>query len=262
MTQSGVSQHIRKLETQIRQQLLIRHGKQFTLTEAGSRLYKEGRLVLQSFEDLEQYVKYDPAYEGQVSIMSPGSLGLKLYPHLLAMQKSYPKLNIDYRFAPNLSIEDAISSSKVDIGFMTDKTLCDEIVSQEIGKEALFLITPADVYQPNWQQLLQLGFIDHPDGAHHANLLLSVNFSAFHHCNQFIKKGFSNQINLILEPVSLGLGFTVLPAYAVEAFNKPELIKVHKLKIPVFETLYLCTHRGKPLANRMFSVIKETKKWL
>lgn len=42
MTQSGVSQHIRKLEEQLEQVLLNRHGKRFTLTEAGERLYREG----------------------------------------------------------------------------------------------------------------------------------------------------------------------------------------------------------------------------
>ncbi|HSP84641.1 MAG TPA: LysR family transcriptional regulator, partial [Psychrobacter sp.] len=35
MTQSGVSQHIRKLESQLGIDLLIRQGKQFSLTDAG-----------------------------------------------------------------------------------------------------------------------------------------------------------------------------------------------------------------------------------
>ena len=44
MTQSGISQHIRKLEAQLGQDLLIREGKQFTLTDAGQRLYVEGNI--------------------------------------------------------------------------------------------------------------------------------------------------------------------------------------------------------------------------
>jgi DNA-binding transcriptional LysR family regulator len=81
MTQSGVSQHVRKLEDQLGQPLLIRQGKGFTLTRAGSRLYKEGQAVILSLADLEKRVGSDPAYEGLVKVASPGSIGLKLYPH-------------------------------------------------------------------------------------------------------------------------------------------------------------------------------------
>ena len=46
MTQSGVSQHIHKLESLLEQPLLIRQGKHFSLTDAGERLYREGRELL------------------------------------------------------------------------------------------------------------------------------------------------------------------------------------------------------------------------
>ena len=46
MTQSGVSQHIHKLEAQLELALLIRQGKQFSLTDAGQRLYTEAQDIL------------------------------------------------------------------------------------------------------------------------------------------------------------------------------------------------------------------------
>ena len=262
MTQSGVSQHVRKLEEQVGLSLLVRQGKQFTLTDAGNRLYQEGRQIIQSLANLEQSVRSDPPYEGTVRVMSPGSVGLKLYPHLLALQHQHPKLKIDYRFAPNTDVEASIVEFDVDIGFMTNHSVKDELLCEEVAKEALFLVTPAEVVEPNWEQLLQLGFIDHPDGAHHTSLLLGANFPEFQHSSRFEKNGFSNQISLILEPVSIGLGFTVLPAYAVEAFQKPQLIRSHRLPNPVSETLYLCINRDQPLPNRVASVIGEAKKWL
>ena len=109
---------------------------------------------------------------------------------------------------------------------------------------------------------MTLGFIDHPDGRHHANLLLSANYPEFQHSNLFPKQGFSNQIGLILEPVSMGLGFTVLPAHAVEAFEKPEHINVHQLPNPVSETLYLCTFRNRALQARVTTVIAEARQRL
>ncbi|WP_372750377.1 LysR family transcriptional regulator, partial [Litorivivens sp.] len=101
MTQSGVSQHVRKLEQQLDVELLVRKGKQFSLSDAGERLYSEAREIIAALSDLEQCVGEDPPYEGEVRVMSPGSVGLKLYPQLLALQRKHPKLVIDYRFAPN-----------------------------------------------------------------------------------------------------------------------------------------------------------------
>ncbi|MFQ3189747.1 MAG: DNA-binding transcriptional LysR family regulator, partial [Paraglaciecola sp.] len=63
-------------------------------------------------------------------------------------------------------------------------------------------------------------------------------------------KGFSNQISLILDPVSRGFGFTVLPLFAVKAYLHQNLIKIHELKTSVSENLYLCVNRHSTVSNR------------
>lgn len=262
MTQSGVSQHIRKLEEQLGAELLLRQGKQFTLSGAGERLYEEAQGLLLALSNLELKVREDPPFEGSVRIMSPGSVGLKLYPHLLALQSKHPKLVIDYRFAPNQDVENAIVESTVDLGFMTSASMQAEVSCTPVAQESLLLVTPASVDEPDWRTLMTLGFIDHPDGSHHASLLLGANYPEFQHSKLFPQKGFSNQIGLILEPVSRGLGFTVLPAHAVEAFGKPERINTYRLANPVSETLYLCTRRNRELKQRVKTVIGEARRWL
>ena len=262
MTQSGVSQHISKLENQLDIDLLIRQGKQFLLTDAGQQLYQEAEDILQRLARLEQRIGEDPPYEGLVRLMSPGSVGLKLYPQLLTLQQQYPQLIIDYRFAPNADIERALAKHEIDIGFMTDISGDETVSCKPVAQEALMLITPATITETNWEALTQLGFIDHPDGAHHASMLLSANYTEFQHINDFDKKGFSNQISLILEPVSRGLGFTVLPAHAVAAYPNPQAIKSHYLPVPVSETLYLAVRSQSVLPNRMQTVIHEVQKWL
>jgi len=262
MTQSGVSQHIRKLEEQLGTELLVRRGKQFSLSGSGETLYKEGHSILFALSNLESTVGNDPAFEGEVSVMSPGSVGLKLYPHLLALQCEHPKLIIDYRFAPNKDVEKAIIESKIDIGLMTSKPNVADISCTHLAQEPLRLVTPAAITETGWDILMNLGFIDHPDGEHHANLLLGANYPEFHHSDMFPKKGFSNQVSLILEPVSMGLGFTVLPAYAVEAFAKSDQINVHSLSKSISETLYLCVNRHRPLQMKTKTVIAEAKRWL
>ncbi|WP_299492523.1 LysR family transcriptional regulator [uncultured Shewanella sp.] len=262
MTQSGVSQHVRKLEEQLQQNLLIRQGKQFTLTYAGESLYQSGRKILNDVFDIEQKISSDPDDAGEIRIMSPGSVGLKLYPRVLELQQTSPKLVMDYRFAPNATIEAAIINFEADIGLMTSLTDAVEVNAIAIGNEALVLVTPSTVLIPDWEVLFKLGFIDHPDGEHHVNQLLGANFSAFQGYDSLIKKGFSNQIHLILKPVSMGLGFTVLPYFAVDDFINTHLIKVHQLPKPVKEVIYLCHHKNRPLLNRMKKLVAHVKSWM
>ncbi|MAZ86935.1 MAG: LysR family transcriptional regulator [Cellvibrionaceae bacterium] len=262
MTQSGVSQQIRKLESHFGAPLLIREGKQFSLTDAGSRLYREGRQLLNAMTELEQNVSSDPTHAGLVRIASPGSVGLKLYSQLLQFQVQHPELVIDFRFAPNADVASLLVEHKIDLGFMTDVSNSVDLSVEPIAEEPLQLITPAAITDVRWESLSQLGFVDHPDGFHHAQRLLSKNYPEFQHASQFEAAGFSNQIHLILEPVSLGLGFTVLPSYAVEAFPKPESIRVHRLGNPVKETVFMGRYRHKPLSNRVATVAEVAKSFL
>ena len=259
MTQSGVSQHIKKLEQQVDCPLLERHGKQFTLTVQGQNLYQQGSQLLKEWQFLAQQLKDDSPYSGLVKVQSPGSCGLQFYNQLLALQVEHKDLIIDYRFAPNTSVEQAVANHSADIGFLTQAPTLSEVTSHKISQEALLLVTPAQIKNPTWQTLCELGFIGHPDAKHHAQLLLSENYPEFEHVDQIKCTGFSNQISLILEPVSLGLGFTVLPAHAVSAFSKPTLIKTHHLANPINENIYVCYHRNRPLAKRMHSVIEAIK---
>ncbi|CAH1044696.1 LysR substrate-binding domain-containing protein [Halomonas sp. TD01] len=145
---------------------------------------------------------------------------------------------------------------------MTSKSTLAEVSCTSVAAESLLLVTPETVKDPDWETLMALSFIDHTDGCHHANLLLGENYPEFQHSHQFPKKGYSNQIGLMLEPVSIGLGFTVLPAHAVEAFHKPEHIKARQLPNPVSETLYLCSRRHRGCQKRMETVITEARRWL
>jgi DNA-binding transcriptional LysR family regulator len=251
MTQSGVSQHIKKLEKQLDSQLLIREGKSFSLTNTGQQFHQKCLELLRSTEELEALIKQDDAYTGRVQIATPGSIGLALYPHLLTLQQKYPALAIDYMFAPNKNIEQDLIDNQLDLGVITELTNTSNLFGEKIAEEPLVLVTPSRIKSVNWQTLIELGFISHPDAAHHGRQLLSKNFPAFEHVEQFHHKGFSNQISLILEPVSRGLGFTVLPLYAAKAYQPQKSIKIHKLKIPVTENLYLCVNRRSILSNRI-----------
>jgi DNA-binding transcriptional LysR family regulator len=256
MTQSGVSQHIKKLETQLDILLLKREGKSFSLTDAGIKLHEQGQNLLKKTEDIEKSVKQDDPLIGTIKIATPGSVGLKLYPYMLDIQQCHPTLVIDYTFAPNKCIEQDLIARKIDLGIITELSRNPQLLNEKIAFEPLVLVTSSMIKDVSWQTLTSTGFISHPDSEHHAQQLLCKNFPEFEHTNQFMHKGFSNQISLILEPVSRGIGFTVLPLHAVNAFTKQSSIKIHPLKVPVNETLYLCQNRFAFETNRSKNIKK------
>lgn len=262
MTQSGVSQHIRKLENYVGSALLVRTGKSFSLTEVGQRLYQQGKEILNANELLAHSLLIDEPHVGEVKLASPGSIGIKLYDALLDVQTLHNELAIDYRFAPNEDVEHKLKNKVIDIGLTTELCKEESVISEHIGYEQLVLVTPHTNHSVDWKTLISLGFVSHPDAAHHANLLLGSNFKQYHSVKQFRKVGFSNQIGLILEPISRGIGFTVLPQFAVSAFAKQALIKIHPLTHYVKESLYLCrnrqayiTKRSEFIANQIREVI-------
>ncbi|WP_298441673.1 LysR family transcriptional regulator [uncultured Ferrimonas sp.] len=251
MTQPGVSQQIRKLEQHFAQPLLLREGKKFSLTEAGEQVYRQARQSLIELAQLEQSLGQDDPHAGRCRIASPGSVGLKLYPISLTLQQQHSQLQIEYQFAPNDGIERQLAERHLDLGLMTRASTLPELQCQPFASEALCLVTPANCHDVSWDSLMQLGYLDHPDGRHHANLLLAANYPQFEQIEQFPRRGFSNQIGLLLEPVALGLGFIVLPLHAVRAFAEQDKIKIWPLETPIEETIYLVKRRYQVSAARI-----------
>ena len=256
MTQPNVSQHIHKLEELLGQTLIRRVGKKIVLTPAGEMVYQHGHQVLTQLAELRNTLQTDTPFSGHCRIASPGSVGLKLYPQLLDWQQQNPQIRLDYTFAPNHSIVEALEERRLDIGLVTQPLASPGIGFQVIASERLILVTSAQVDRVDWSVLMQLGYINHPDGAHHSGLLLGANYREFRDISQLPQRGYSNQIGLILEPVARNLGFTVLPEYAVHAFADQDAIRCHELPVCVDETLYLATRQRESLPARIHQLVK------
>lgn len=259
ITQSAVSQHLRKLEDLLGEALIQKTERGFVLTPTGEQTYQEAKTIVATLQGFKEKVTTDSEHVGVVKIMSPGSIGLRLYPQLLALQTQFPELIIHYQFAPNNTIIKALKQGSIDIGLVTEHTNSSLLNFEEVAQEPLQLVLPSPIDNLSLNSLSQLGFINHPDGHHHANQLLRANFAEFTHINDIKERGFSNQIGLILTPVSMGLGFTVLPQSAVASFAEPEKIHIHELAKPSMEPVYLVTQNKKHVAKRIIFVHNKIK---
>lgn len=250
MTQPGVSQHIRKLESYYQATLINRNEKGFELTPEGEKVLRFAQKLVVSEEQLKESLKEDNPYEGTCRLSSPGALAMRLYPQLCALQQQYPQLMMQYEVAPNHRIVSELMNNTIDLGLITHQTDEPELVTCPMDREQLLLVVPARFRNADYRELCQLGVIMHPDASHHISSVLRSNYAQFRHLSEFPVNGAVNQINLILEPVAAGNGFTVLPESMVKAFHQQQAISILNMSTPVYETIYLTHKRYRPMASR------------
>lgn len=249
LTQAAVSQHVRHLEEQLGP-LLIRRPRQLELTPAGQALLEYCDEVAQAGKRLQLRLAEADAEHGEISLISPGSIGLMLYPELLAMQQANPGLVVRHRFAPDREVLEAVLQNRYELGLVHLKPDDPRLVATLFAEEPLELVVPAGQEAHEWADLQRLGFIDYPDGQAMAGRLLSRRFPGHPGIHTLPVHGFSNQIGLILEPVARGLGFTVLPRYACQAFARQDEIRVVECGSPIVDKLWLIHRAEWPLSSR------------
>ncbi|MFQ1660970.1 LysR family transcriptional regulator [Aeromonas veronii] len=258
LTQAAVSQHISRLEAEFGP-LLLRKPRQLELTPRGLVLLDFARQQAQAAEQLRARLSDDDPHHGAITLSTPGSIGLLLYPLLLDLQQEHPGLTIQHRFAPTPDIVQAVLAGRSDLGLVDQPPEHPSIAAEPFAREPLCLVVPNDGEEPSWQHLCQLGFIDHPDGRSMAQRLLGRRYPG-QRVDEIPLRGFTNQIGLILEPVARGLGFTVLPRFAVTAFAQQEKIRVIQSSIEVIDTLWLIYRAEWPLParhQRLVTVLKQ-----
>ena len=256
LTQAAVSQHVRHLENELGP-LLIRRPRQIEPTPAGVALLEYCNEIEQAGKRLGLRISDASTTSGEISFITPGSVGLALYPLLLELQRAHPGLCIRHRFAPDPETLDAVLRKQYELGLVTLKPDDPRLIATAFAEEPLELVVPAGAQAESWDDLARLGFIDHPDGQAMGTRLLTRWFPGNAGIRSLPCHGFSNQIALILEPVARGLGFTVIPRNARLAFAQADALRVIECGPPVVDTLWLIRRAEWPLSSRANWVLEQ-----
>lgn len=244
MTQPGVTQHVKKLEQQVGRPLLVRHGKSFSLTDAGVALAALGRRRQAEEEALRQDLGQDDPGRGHVRIACPGGLAVLIYAEVEAHLARWPELTLSLQAAPQASIEAQLLSGELDLGILHRKLDAPRLMAERLGRDPLNLILPSDAAdRPDFETLQKLGLVDHPDAAALADRLLAANYPGYRGSAGLRRRAFLNQIGQILSPVSAGAGYTILPQSAVLAQQGQGNFRTAALKAPLEDDLWLVRQR-------------------
>lgn len=254
MTQPGVSQHLRKLESQVGQPLISQQGKSFSPTPAGEAVLAFGRARRAEEKALRETVLQDDPAVGEVTIACSGSFAMLLYPHIFSEMQASPDLTIRLEATPQDQVLAGVLEGRFDLGIADHDPRHPRLAAQHLGQEELCLVLPDDLAQSaiSFQALERLGFVAHPDGFSYADELFSLNFpEEFQGSDHLRVRSFVNQISQIPSPVAHGIGYTLLPRSGVSSY--PDKHKLHVAPLPhrLRHNLWLTFRKGRTLPARV-----------
>ncbi|QIE41045.1 LysR family transcriptional regulator [Rhodobacteraceae bacterium SC52] len=254
MTQPGVSQHLRKLEEQIGQPLIARHGRTFAVTGAGEAVLALGRARRAEEKLLRDVIGIDDPDSGGVHVACSGSFATLLYPQILPWMQSAPKLAIHLEAGPNRAIQEGVLDGRFDLGILSDDPAHARLDARYLGREELCLVLPADAPDVpiTFADLEARGFVAHPDGNSYADDLLQVNFpNEYSGADRLRVRAYVNQIGQIPAPVAHSVGYTLLPRSGIDSYARRGDLRIADLPERRWLDLWMVARRGRPASARL-----------
>ncbi|MEJ2425262.1 MAG: LysR family transcriptional regulator, partial [Candidatus Thiodiazotropha sp.] len=122
VAQSALSRHVRLLETELRQNLLIRNGRGVTPTEAGKILLEHGRGVLHQVDRLrEELARERGRLVGKVALgLPPGLSKVLTVPLMRVFREAMPDAVLSIREGLSLSMLDDLNTGRLDVALLYD----------------------------------------------------------------------------------------------------------------------------------------------
>nr|WP_040296839.1 LysR family transcriptional regulator [Alcanivorax hongdengensis] len=222
ITQPAISKRIALLEQQLEARLFDRVGRQIQLTEAGRALLPRARQVLMDVEDMARAI-HDLSGEvaGKLRIGTSHHIGLhRLPPVLRQFSRDYPQVKLDIHFIDSEEAWEDVLHGELEMGVVTLPPQPDErLYSEKIWEDPLvFMCAPE-------HPLARAKDITLETLPRHSAILPSpITFTRgiveklFDEHNLKLDIAMStNYLETIHMMVSIGLGWSVLPATMVDS---------------------------------------------
>src|SRR5438093_3512443 len=142
-TQPAVSQAIRRLETDLGEQLFDRSSKTGTLTDAGKVLQNYGQRLVRLAEETESAMReLRDLRRGRVLIGANEAAVHTLLPLVGRFRQRYPDIAIDVRRVPARQIAVEVQQGSLDFGALTFRPTEAGLLEVPVGTDELVLLVP------------------------------------------------------------------------------------------------------------------------
>lgn len=270
MTQSGISQHIAKLEQQLETQLFARVNRKVSLTKAGELLLKFIERHKEQTDFLIDEIHGETnRVSGKVRYGMPYSC--LFTPHfslLLNKRRTFGEVDLEVHLCPNDIIFEKLLNQKIDFGFVTRKEPSPAIRSDFFCREEYVLVgnSKAQIKFATQDVLLGSKFVSFPGMDILFDIWVKHHFRTKPiHYESLKIAGFIESLHGAITMVEHGVGITVIPKHCVEDhLRKKILCEISgPNKSPLLNNVSIVTLNEVELPRRvhvMINAFREMKK--
>ena len=241
MPQPLLSRHVRQLEVELHQNLLMRNGRGVTLTEAGLIMLEHGRGILHQVAVAQEALgSVRGALAGRVSIGLPPSLSkLVTVPLTMAFRAALPHAQLSLTEGFSVLMVESLRAGRLDMAVLYNPPPSPDLEMRVLHEDTLVLIagkkSPSLAGNPPLKAVVQLADMAKlaliaPSRPNAFRLLIDTEMMRLN-CKPNIVLEIDG-LNAILELVKEGLGYALLPAYTLRNFAKDEDFVTHRVENP------------------------------
>ena len=241
LAQPALSRHIRSLEVELRQTLLLRNGRGAVTTDAGKLLLEHARGILhqvaRAHEDLDQL---RGGMSGRVALGLPPSVARVLtVPLTRAFRAALPQAQLSIREGLSADLAESLLNGRLDIAVLYNAQATEGLQRQTLIDEELVLVQarpPGLAEEPpppplEWRELAKLALVT-PSRPNAIRMHLEAEM-ARHDCQPKVVLEIDG-VSAILDLVADGVGCALLSRQAVARSTKPSAYQLRPIGSPPF----------------------------
>lgn len=245
LTQSGVSQHIKALESDLKAPLFSRVGRRLVPTEISKQLYPDIEKAFEAVSNrLQQMTGREAEYRGTVRIGMPIEFGINVVvPKLSVIGTVYPKINFDITLDYASELSQKLLSGDLDFAFVDEIPLDSRIEYKAVTSENLVLCALEDYTKKKGRIQYTQSYFEGLDYIEYRRDEPILRRWMLHHIKRKNLKlnvrSHIMDVQGVAKFITNGLGAGVLPEYIANDLIK----RGYKL--------YIYEGKGKPLCNEI-----------
>jgi LysR family nitrogen assimilation transcriptional regulator len=262
IAQPALGIHLRKLEDELGTQLVLRHSRGVTPTEAGLLLAEHAEILLRQFDRAKQeLMDYASTARGRVTVgLTPSTIQTMSAELLTKIRETYPEVRITLAEALSDTLVEWLVMDRIDVALTYSQPNFEEVLFEPLASEAIYFAYPATELGRRGPAISLSDVLDHP-------LILPSEGFAFRQMAERAAAQVGKPLNVAVEIdsassardlVKVGVGYALKPLGAmrweVEAGAMGAALIVDP---PIERTLYLAALRDRPM-SKAFEAVRES----
>lgn len=221
--QSNITMRIQKLEQELNTPLFNRHRRGMSLTPEGKKLLTYSKEILMLTDEMRKAVQSKEEPSGKLDIGTVETV-IHLPKILSSFIKKYKNVDLSLYTGVTETLEEEVLNHKLDGAFVTESDFHPDLVSYEVFREELVLIS--DTHSSTLEELKKEPFLCFSEGCGYRARLEAWYKDQNITPQKIMEFG---TLETILQSVVIGLGVTFVPKSAVIHLLQDGLIKCHRL---------------------------------